>query len=188
MKFINILIVISIFFFACSTSDDSAIDNRPITEGIFVTYESSPQTIATWGTPGLPEGSKTETEGYSMHTPYPNPASGHMAINVSIPKLTKVKIWLERARWIQEEEEEFIDPFIMEIYHDTLQSGEHSITLTNGFECGLESTNTLHDGFYRVYLESEEFYYWKDIYILGYFENTPEGLRGFAQEFCRDKD
>lgn len=180
-----VLFLISLVIQNCSTESDPAIlDNRPVTKGIFVTG-NSPDAIATWGSPDIPTSPKSNTVGYEMRNVYPNPADGAMSIELRVPKNITGRVWMERARWENEGKIEIEIPIQIEITDQEFEEGDHLIRLNNGFNCGNSEDRNLEEGFYRVYFETVDFYYWKDIYITGYRENTPEGLEQYTNEFCQ---
>lgn len=180
--------ILAIFLITCSTDSNSIIDNRPVSNGIFVTNEMSPSPYQIWGEPTVPNGTKSQIEGYALEIPYPNPADGNMNIQLSVPNTILGRVWLEKARWVNEKEQDYADPFVMEILNQEFQEGDHLIVLNDSFNCGGEDTGTLEEGFHRVYFETEDFYYWRDIYITGYLENTPEGISDYTFNFCDNYD
>ena len=179
-------IFISVFFISCSNNE--VVDNRPISYGIFITNEMGPDAYQIWGEPTTPSSENSTTEGYKLDIPYPNPADGNMNIQLSVPDTVQGRVWLEKARWVNEKEEDYNDPFVMEIANQEFSTGSHLIILNDSFNCGGEDTGTLKEGFHRVYFETEDFYYWRDIYITGYLENTPDGISDYTIYFCDNYD
>lgn len=185
MKIIYLSVLLTVFL---SCSDNDVVDNRPISYGIFVTNEMSPDAYQIWGDPAIPDDAKSQAEGYMLEIPYPNPADGNMNIQLSVPDTVQGRIWLEKARWVHEKEQDYIDPFVMEIINQEFVPGSHLVVLNDSFNCGGKDSGTLEEGFHRVYFETEDFYYWRDIYITGYLANTPDGISDYTIYFCDNYD
>lgn len=185
----NKVLILGILFISLQACDNPVVltpetAHKNIVTGMYWTAESGPEPMASWGNPQFPAAIKMPPESsennsaeespdlpefLALHPPYPNPSDGNNFINVSIPRSSHVKLWIETAYFdhsgdipFQRINQQFQK---IPIYEGDAQVGYHS------FYPGLKSRcigGELNDGFYRIFLHvNEEHLLWQDIYVAG---------------------
>ncbi len=160
----------------------------PVVTGIRITNEMAEE-IAVWGYLSDPESPVGEVEQYKnlpdddgihvfvpmcgldMRTPYPNPTNGECVIRYDIGKTSHVKIWVVPAVLSGEDESNIVNlentllvkPGIAIAVLVDRQSppGAYQVHWSGGDSQG----NEVPGGFYRIYIQADEYLLWRDVAV-----------------------
>ena len=192
-KIINFVILLSIVLISCKNPSETEIlyspDLRtPVVTGIRITNEIAEE-IAVWGNPNDPESpvgkvEKSEnppdddgpihavpTYGLDMEAPYPNPVNGPCCIRFAIGNSSDVKIWVVPAVLTGEDESNTVDISnalvikpniaVIVLVNRKLFAGIHEVRWNSKDSQG----NDVPGGFYRIYVQADEYLLWRDVAV-----------------------
>lgn len=202
-----VFLFLGFIFLSCSKDDSGLVtpfeSQSPVVTGIWLTYETGPEVIGSWGYPSDPptlyrtDFSKTNLNKSSstndelaiptfvtMDVPYPNPTQNSCAIRFSIIELSKVNIWIVKARFINEKNNSYEysngavcinsnnQPVRKIIEDKNYDVGFYSYIFDGNDNDG----NPLPAGFYRVYFSAGNTTEYHDIFLFREFADLPMGL------------
>jgi len=120
-----------------------------------------------------------------MAAPYPNPFAGSVAVTLSISRETTVSLWVVRARWIGDVNNDVtssggavvISPQVVAIaeliLRTTLSAGYYR-AIWNGKDMDGQNAPA---GFYRIYFQGGESISWYDVLLYREFRDLPGDLQ-----------
>lgn len=197
------LVVLAIFLHSCDNPAALTPGNQGdnIVTGIFITNETSPEALAVWGTPNqnFPDPLQVSSDSqncqpveneecfeapitFFISTPYPNPSDGNITLEYGLPHATNVSVWVESATWVGENSTLPLQtkrPFQVFVYLDNVAqtAGHFSLRMDINSVC---SGGEAFPGFYRIFLRTNNWLSWQDIYIYGPTGTNPPGLGDYG--------
>ncbi len=125
-----------------------------------------------------------------MYYPYPNPASGGISIQYSVPKISTVSLWIVPATLGQSASEN-TSLLPGQVFLSENQSGSIVTRLINEYKLdpgrymihwsGTNSKgNPVPSGFYRIYCQIDEHLFYADIFIYRQISDLPASLKKYV--------
>ncbi len=174
----------------------------PVTTGIIITGESDPTELGRFGKPNPnPEavgdcepqlfGESSLIEKFHLYTPYPNPDNGSQTIHFSVQCSTRVTIFVTPASFLSPENE-----IVRFANGAARQTGGLAVSVVfDRFAApGIYSAiwgsrdadgRNLPDGFYRIYLKTDDILLWQDTLLARDPCNLPPVLNLLGEGGCR---
>jgi hypothetical protein len=195
------VIVIAFSISTCSNPNDNDLPlhapglSTPVVTGLRVTGPSGPTEIAVWGVLSDPVAIIPFNSGgghggglptyLNFSTPYPNPHDGNASMKFSLPRDSRVSLWIVRARWIGTPNPDltsFGGGTVPAPNNGAIRTLFHNIMLPAGYHVmtwdGRDDHGELAEGgFYRIYFQANEFTSWRDMLLYRSLEDIPNDLR-----------
>lgn len=205
MKLLSALLGLSLFFSNSCRSPNSSTPLRapnlqsPVTTGIFITRESGPEPLGTFGNPNpngrgtlecdfeAPDGGAIPSD-LTLTPPFPNPFNPQATIRFSLPCPGSVAVYVVPARFLNQ-------------HGQIVQFSNATISIPGGLAVAVlidreappgsysvfwdgrdQNGRLVSDGFYRIYLAIDDQLLWQDILLLTNPCNAPTGFEIFAGE------
>jgi len=159
----------------------------PIVTGIFITHEDTPETSAIWGNPSISKAESQSDCPIRLDNPYPNPTNGSTGIAFEVLKRTEVRIWIAPATLYTLTSHNAIiysngiygvpGGLCLNLLWEVTTQGRYHVT----WAPYTQNAEQLPSGFYRVYLESDEFLIWRDILLAWDIADIPIDMKEYIQ-------
>jgi len=187
--FIILCCVLHLFISGCDTAEmfTTSTIEAPVVPGIFITDENA-NILGTWMNPYSPgyrfPSSNPNLAPITMKcSVYPNPNDGNLTIGFFIPYQGEGNVTVYPALSPLENNENSVyyfgstflyvssDP-LKTLLDGDLNTGSYSVNW-NGCD---EDGNYAPDGFYRAYLDFDDYLVWVDIFLVRDLNNLPPGM------------
>ena len=179
--------------------------STPVVTGLRITTSAGPAVVATWGNPGEPvdppvhhyNGDRQDTlvpelggipVSYLCAALYPNPSDGQTVLTFALPRTSRVDLWIVRARWWESPNMDVIPVLGSTV---SVPSNRAIKTLIRNTDRWAGTYQVIWDGrddngdlvpsgFYRVYLQADNYSSWRDMFLYRSLDEIPLGLKSLV--------
>ena len=173
----------------------------PVTTGIFITGETGPEPLGSFGNPNpkskgslecdsIPSGGGAIPDELALLPPYPNPFNPATTVQFNLPCPSYVTVYVVPARYINQQSQfvQFSNASINipgglaidVLFNRNTSPGIYSVAWSAQDQDG----RPFPDGFYRIYLKVDDQLLWQDVLLLKDLCNAPPGLDLFGGRGC----